>query len=82
MTAETPRSTFVRNLLLGLTVLGAAGAAVVYVDQGPARFWANWLVWTLYLLTVGLGSLFLVALERLVGSHWSVPMRRVPERIA
>ena len=46
------------------------------------RFWVNWLVWTLFLLTLGLGNLFLVALERLVGAHWSVPMRRVPERIA
>ena len=42
----------------------------------------NWLLWTLFLLTLGLGNLFLVALERLVGAHWSVPMRRVPERIA
>jgi hypothetical protein len=82
MTTAPPRPTFVRNLLIGLTVLGGVGAAAVYLDQGPARFWANWLVWTLYLLTLGLGNLFLVALERLVGAHWSVPMRRVSERIA
>jgi hypothetical protein len=65
-----------------MTVAGAAGAAAVYAVAGPARFWANWLVWTLFLLTIGLGNLFLVAIERLVGAHWSVPMRRVPERIA
>jgi len=82
MTGEAPRSFMVRNLLVAFTLLGAAGAAGVYLGAGPARFWANWLVWTLFLLTLGLGNLFLVALERLVGAHWSVPMRRVPERIA
>jgi hypothetical protein len=83
MTSDTVRSSAVnRNILVALTLLGAVGAAGVYVSAGPARFWANWLVWTLFLLTIGLGSLFLVALERLVGAHWSIPMRRVPERIA
>ena len=82
MTTDQPRSNLVRNVLIGMTVLGAVGAVGVYLGEGPERFWANWLVWTLYLLTLGLGNLFLVALERLVGAHWSVPMRRVPERIA
>jgi hypothetical protein len=82
MTTEASRSPLVRNLLVALTLVGGAGAAGVYVNAGPERFWANWLVWTLFLLTIGLGSLFLVALERLVGAHWSVPMRRVPERMA
>lgn len=77
-----PQSTFARNALWVATALGAAGAAAVYVNQGAERFWANWLVWTLYLLTLGLGNLFLVVLERLVGATWSVPMRRVPERLA
>jgi hypothetical protein len=83
MTAnDAPRSLLARNILWVMTVVGAAGAAMVYVSAGPARFWANWILWTLFLLTIGLGNLFLVALERLVGAHWSVPMRRVPERIA
>jgi hypothetical protein len=75
-------STTTRNLLWALVALGMAGAVAVYLVAGPARFWANWLLWTLYLLTIGLGNLFIVALERLVGATWSVPMRRVPERIA
>jgi hypothetical protein len=82
MTLNGPRSSLARNALVAATVLGAGGAALVYASAGPARFWANWLMWTLFLLTLGLGNLFLVALERLVGAHWSVPMRRVPERIA
>jgi hypothetical protein len=81
-TSELPRSTLARNLLIALTGLGAVGAGGVYLSAGPARFWANWLVWTLFLLTLGLGNLFIVALERLVGAHWSVPMRRVAERMA
>ena len=78
----TTRGNLTRNVLWVMTLLGAAGAAAVYLAEGPERFWANWLVWTLYLLTLGLGNLFIVALERLVGAHWSVPMRRVPERLA
>ncbi|HJX65615.1 MAG TPA: quinol:cytochrome C oxidoreductase [Polyangia bacterium] len=77
-----PRSALVRNLLGAMTLIGAAGSAGVYFGVGRERFWVNWLVWTLFLLTLGLGNLFLVALERLVGAHWSVPMRRVPERLA
>jgi hypothetical protein len=79
---DAPRSQLARNVLLAMTVVGAAGTAATYLSAGPERFWANWILWTLFLLTIGLGNLFLVALERLVGAHWSVPMRRVPERIA
>jgi hypothetical protein len=82
MNGSSPPSSLRRNLLLLMVLLGGLGAAGTYVSFGPERFWANWLVWTLFLLTLGLGNLFLVALERLVGAHWSVPMRRVPERIA
>jgi hypothetical protein len=80
MTGDNHRQT--AKLLWTITLLGAVGAAGVYFVEGAPRFWANWLLWTLYLLTIGLGNLFLVALERLVGAHWSVPMRRVPERLA
>jgi hypothetical protein len=33
-------------------------------------------------LTIGLGALFIVAVEHVAASHWSVPLRRVPERLA
>ncbi len=82
MTNQTPRSALLRNTLILIVLVGAGGAAAAYASVGAARFWANWIVWALFLLTVGLGSLFLVALERIVGAHWSVPMRRVPERIS
>ncbi len=66
--------------LYGLTVLGLIGVAASYVLAGAPRFWANWVLWFVYLLTIALGSLFIVALEHLVGARWSVPLRRVPER--
>jgi hypothetical protein len=69
-------------VLAGMTVAGTAGAIATYALAGPQRFWANWLVWSLYLATFVLGSLFIVALEHLVGARWSVPLRRVPERLA
>jgi len=68
--------------LVVLGLLGAVGAAATFFIDGPERFFTNWLIWFLFLLTVGLGSLFIVALEHLVGSEWSVPLRRVSERLA
>ena len=70
------------NLLRGAVALGALGVAGTYVAAGPERFWANWILWFVLLFTLGLGSLFIVALEHLVNAKWSVPVRRIPERIA
>jgi hypothetical protein len=66
--------------------LGAAAGLVGVLATGFAagweRFWVNWILWILYVLTVGLGSFFLVVLEHVVGAKWSVPLRRVPERLS
>jgi hypothetical protein len=62
--------------------VGGALALASYAVFGPARFWANYLVWFLFLFTLALGALFLVALEHLVAARWSVPLRRIPERLA
>jgi hypothetical protein len=69
-------------LLLGMTVVGALGVVGSYVAAGHERFWANWVLWFVLMFTLGLGSLFIVALEHLVSAKWSVPVRRIPERIA
>jgi hypothetical protein len=68
-------------LLWAGTCAGAAGVAASYGLAGPGRFWANWILWFLFLATLALGCLFLVALEHLVGARWSVPIRRIPERL-
>lgn len=70
------------SLLVGLTGLGAAGVLASAFTADAPRFWANWLIWFLFLFTLALGALFLVALEHLVGARWSVPLRRLPERIS
>lgn len=69
-------------LVLGATLLGLLGVIASAFLAGAPRFWANWLLWFLFLLTLALGALFLVALEHLVGARWSVPLRRLPERIS
>ena len=65
-----------------LALLGGLGMAALAALGQWQRFWANWVLCFLFLYTLALGCLFLVALEHLVGAHWSVPIRRVPERLA
>jgi len=77
--SAAPRS---HPLVLGATLLGILGVVASVFTVGAPRFWANWLLWFLFLLTLALGALFLVALEHLVGARWSVPLRRLPERIS
>ncbi|MBI4861466.1 MAG: quinol:cytochrome C oxidoreductase [Candidatus Riflebacteria bacterium] len=72
----------VERRLLAVAMLGLIGMVCSFTVHGPARFWANFLLWFLFLLTVALGSLFVVSLEHLVGARWSVPIRRIPERIS
>ena len=68
-------------LTLG-TAAGFAGVLATGFAAGWERFWVNWIVWFLFVLTIGLGCLFIVALEHVVGAKWSVPLRRVPERLS
>jgi hypothetical protein len=72
----------VTKVLTWGAVAGLAGVLATGFVVGWARFWTNWIVWSLFVLTIGLGCLFLVALEHVVGAKWSVPLRRVPERLS
>jgi len=76
----TPRSSTV--LFFVMAALGGLGVGSSFLLSDLHRFWANWLLWFLFLLTIGLGSLFIVALEHLVSARWSVPIRRAPERLS
>lgn len=60
-------------LILGLILAGTAFA----FDPQRASF--NTIITMMFILGVGFGSLFLVALEYVVGALWSVPLRRVTE---
>jgi len=72
----------VTKILTWGAVGGLAGVLATGFAVGWERFWVNWILWFLFVLTIGLGCLFLVALEHVVGAKWSVPLRRVPERLS
>ena len=64
-----------------LFVIGAVLSLVAFfVDQERAIF--NYLVTYMMILSIGLGSLFLIALEYIAGADWSTPIRRIPEFFA
>lgn len=70
------------GILTSGTLLGLAGMLGFGLIGDVARFWANWIVWFIFILTIALGCLFIVGLEHVIGAKWSVPIRRVPERLA
>ena len=71
-----------RRTLWTLLALGGAGVVAAYPLAGTHRFWANWVLWFVFMVCLALGALFLVALQHITGAMWSVPLRRAPERIA
>ncbi len=68
---------------VGLALL-IAGLAIVILGYivDPARSLYNNIVGFTFLVSVGVGSLFLVALEYAAGAVWSTPFRRVTEFLA
>ncbi|MFC2085400.1 quinol:cytochrome C oxidoreductase, partial [Bacteroidota bacterium] len=48
----------------------------------PVRSAFNNLILLMFLTSIGLGSLFLIAIEYLSGAVWSTPFRRVSEFLA
>jgi len=68
---------------LGMVLLGIGlvlGVLAFFVDHSRAVF--NYLVAFAFMISIGVGALFLVALEYIVGADWSVPIRRVVEFFA
>ncbi|HEX2865459.1 MAG TPA: quinol:cytochrome C oxidoreductase [Ignavibacteriales bacterium] len=73
---EFPRS--VSILGWGLLALGIILIVVsFFIDRTRSSF--NILISFMFLMSIGLGSLFLVALEYVAGAVWSTPIRRVSE---
>jgi hypothetical protein len=68
--------------LMSAAAIGCAGVIAAFLASDRERFWINWILWFLFLLTIGLGCLFIVALEHVVGARWSIPLRRIPERLS
>ncbi|MCK9425766.1 MAG: quinol:cytochrome C oxidoreductase [Ignavibacteriaceae bacterium] len=64
-----------------LLVIGLAlGVAGFLFDAQRALF--NYLLAFIFIMSIAVGSLFLVALEYIAGAEWSTPIRRVPEFLA
>lgn len=64
-----------------LLIIGVIlGGIAFFVDHSRALF--NYLVSFMMILSIGLGSLFLIALEYVAGADWSTPFRRIPEFFA
>jgi hypothetical protein len=62
-------------------VVGTALSLLAFfVDQERAIF--NYLVTYMMIVSIGLGSLFLIGLEYIAGADWSTPIRRIPEFFA
>jgi hypothetical protein len=90
MTEETVSRTYAKPFSmprrLELLARGTGAAAllllVASVWTDGSRVLGNSLVLFVFILTLGLGSLFLVTLEYTVNATWSVPFRRVSENLA
>jgi hypothetical protein len=65
-------------VLLGLGLI--LGAIAFFVDHSRAVF--NYLIAFTFMVSIGVGALFLIALEYVAGADWSVPIRRVVEFFA
>jgi hypothetical protein len=76
-----PLPPIIRNIGWGLLLSGVLCYVLGYlVDARHAAF--VHVVNFLFLTSVGVGALFLIALEYIAGAVWSVPMRRVNEFLA
>ena len=73
----------VNFLKLGIILLAIGvllGVASFFVDHQRAVY--NYVVSYTFLISIGVGALFLVALEYVAGAVWSVPIRRIVEFFA
>ncbi|MFO7446608.1 MAG: quinol:cytochrome C oxidoreductase [Ignavibacteriaceae bacterium] len=66
------------------SILLAAGLllGIIAFVTNPERSTYGYLVTFMFIISIGIGSLFLVALEYIVNADWSVPFRRIMEFLA
>ncbi|NWF49496.1 MAG: quinol:cytochrome C oxidoreductase [Ignavibacteriaceae bacterium] len=70
-----------RSIGLLLLIAGIIlGLVAYFIDQPRAMF--NYLISYMFLISIGVGSLFLISLEYVANADWSVPLRRVIEHLA
>jgi len=61
-----------------LLALGFIGAVLAYIVDTERAAYANVIALT-WITSIGIGSMFFIAIEYVVGAVWSVPFRRVAE---
>ncbi|MEJ5349977.1 MAG: quinol:cytochrome C oxidoreductase [Melioribacteraceae bacterium] len=71
----------VKSLGISLLIIGMLGIILSYYFD-TARSAYNNIIIFLFLISIGVGSLFLISIEYLSGAVWSVPFRRIPEFLA
>jgi hypothetical protein len=73
-----------RELLNWLGAIAALSGVCVIAGLvlAPARVWPSLLLASLYLVGMGLGAIFFIALQYATGAGWGVVFRRVPEAMA
>ncbi|AKU97702.1 hypothetical protein AKJ09_04366 [Labilithrix luteola] len=69
------------KIFAGIGVLGLIGAGLGYT-QDARRFAFSWMFAFITVLTIALGALFFVLIQRLTSAGWSVTVRRTAEFFA
>jgi hypothetical protein len=72
---------YIGKIGFSLLIIGVVLGIICYF-MDPARTAFSYLTSYIYLISIAIGSLFLVALEYTAGATWSTPFRRVVEFLA
>lgn len=71
----------VKLLGISLLIIGMLGIILSYYFDSARSSYNNIIIF-LFLISIGVGSIFLISIEYLSGAVWSVPFRRIPEFLA
>ena len=72
---------YIGKIGITLLVIGVILGVISYIVN-PSRAAFSYLTSYIYLVSIAIGSLFLVALEYTAGATWSTPFRRIVEFLA
>ncbi len=73
-----------RNYITGTLIMVAVGLAALIITflSDPQRGWANFLLNNVYFVSLAVGALLFVSIQRVTHSGWSAGFIRVPEAMA
>jgi len=70
-----------KAIMFALIAFGLISFSITY-SQDTTRAWVNYLMGSVFFLSLGLGGLFFVALQNVTSARWSVVIRRVAEAMS